>query len=94
MQQTVLTSPTDSPLAELCKREPLERCPCCGGKAIHQCNPAQFAPGAYWFWVQCDACGLATRYVPGTAAKCIPLVTAAWNTRTPASKSAAKDTAP
>ena len=93
MQQADLIDQPNADWQALCAQQPLERCPCCGGKAIHHCNQSQAFPDTYWFWVQCEACGLATRYVPSIAAKCIPLVGHAWNQRTPASKSAAKDTA-
>ena len=42
---------------------------------------------------QADLIATATQAAAGAAERCIPAVATAWNTRTPASKSAAKDTA-
>lgn len=94
MHQTDLIAPEPADtLKELCTRVPLERCPCCGGKALHHSNQGTQQRDTHWFWVQCEACGLATQYEPGTPERCIPMVTAAWNQRTPASTQAGKATA-
>ena len=94
MQQADLIAPAAQPAAAAQHTPPeLERCPCCGGAATLRNSKAQFAEDTYWHWVECDACGLATRYMAGAAERCAQYVATAWNTRTPASKSAAKDTA-
>ena len=94
MQQADLIVPATQAAAAVPQAQPqLLRCPCCGGAPTLRNSKAQFAEDTYWYWVECSACGLATRYMAGAAERCTQAVATAWNTRTPASKSAAKESA-